>query len=112
MGGVMRTASPVMPFWPFTVITRPGTESPVIGVDSNGPTANATRYEGIGGDVLNVTVAMPPCADRLASGVLASTIRSCGAVRVSVQGILNSGSSQQGNACRASVDSNWVNPYQ
>src|SRR5258708_37839837 len=93
---------------PLTVRMRPGTDRPGIGVLSNGPTANATRYDGIGGDALNATVAMPPAAERLASGVLAITIWACGTVSVGVPGTFNSGSSPDGKSCRASADFNWV----
>src|SRR5262245_31588742 len=110
-GGVIFAASPHSSFMPLTVMILPGTDRPGIGVDSNGPAANATRYEGIGGEVLNDTSAIPSFSDRPDSGVFAITIRSLGTVRVSVQGILNSGSSKHGNAWRASSASNWVNRY-
>jgi hypothetical protein len=47
-----------------------------------------------------------------ASGVFAKTWRSFGASIEMVYGVLKPGSSKQGNARRALVDSNWVKMYQ
>ena len=43
-----------------------------------------------------------------ATGVLPNACRPAGTLSSTVQGILKEGSSKQGNARRASIDSNWV----
>src|SRR5262249_9169644 len=96
---------------PCTVMTRPGTFMPAIGTVSKGPTAIATRYEGMGGVGWNVTTRLAPARDSVATGVVPPARPATGTRGVIRHGILNSGSSQQGNASRASVSSNWVKRY-
>ena len=80
---------------------------------SNGPTPNATRYDGSGRVCRNRTSFIPsPAAVSFATGVLDTAVRVTGTRRVSSQGIFAAGSSTQGKARRASVSSNWVKEYQ
>ena len=74
------------------------------------PTAIATRYDDIFGVVANVIV----CCEAPGPGVsesmrpLAIAVSPRSAVTVTAKVALKTGSSKQGNARRASVDSNWV----
>src|SRR5436309_13873256 len=111
MAGVTLTASAAMARAPLTVTTRPGTERPGMGTVSGGPTAIAIKYEGSGLVRANSTRVTAPVRRWRAIGVLLTARSPAGTTSVMVQGILNSGSSQQGNASRASVSSNWVKRY-
>src|SRR5262245_3286812 len=77
------------------------------------PTAIATRYDDIFGEVANVMVccetAGPGTSETTRPFEIAVSPRSIVAVTANVD--LNAGSSKQGNARRASVDSNWVTAY-
>src|SRR5262245_43240283 len=92
-------------------MTRPGTDNPGIGVVSSGPTAIATRYEGIGGERLNVTRRLRPEVVSEAIGMFETARCSFGTTSVTSQGILNSGSSQHGKASRALAASSCVKRY-
>src|SRR6266550_1918355 len=77
------------------------------------PTAIATRYEDIFGDVANFMVccviAGPAVSDSTLPLEIAVSPRSI--VKVTENVALNAGSSKHGNARRASVDSNCVTAY-
>ena len=76
---------------------------------SNGPTPNATRYEGSGLVVPNSTrLRSVPSAVSFAMLVFETAISARGTSSVSCHGTLLSGSSMHGNARRAYVDSNCV----
>jgi hypothetical protein len=69
---------------------------------SNGPTANATRYDGSGGVVANRTCLRPASiAASAAIGMLPTTAALLGTVSATSNGTLNAGSSKHGNARRA-----------
>src|SRR4051794_13286600 len=80
---------------------------------SKSPTAIATRYDDILGDVANFTVCVAPpgdgVSDTRAPFEIAVSPRSI--VNVTAKVALKAGSSKHGNARRASVDSNWVTAY-
>src|SRR5262245_19262571 len=105
----MRTASAASAPCPLGSTTRAGTDVPGIGTVSNGPTATARRYEGSGRVLRNTIVRFPAAVLELSSGVFAKAASDSGTTSVIVYGILNAGSSQHGNALRASTASNWVN---
>src|SRR5262245_5851812 len=79
---------------------------------SKGPTVKATRYEGRGLVSAKRTTLVSPSVDSLAIGVFEAATRARGTRRVTVQGVLNEGSSKHGKARRASISSNWVKTYQ
>ena len=54
------------------------------------------------------TVLSPPTVFSFSIGVFETAASAAGTVTVTWNGILNSGSSQQGNASRAASASNWV----
>ena len=69
---------------------------------SNGPTANATRYDGNGGVAANRTRFLPsPAAAVSTTGMLPITSSASGTVSATSYGTLNAGSSKHGNARRA-----------
>src|SRR5262245_54247534 len=89
---------------------RIGTPSLVPLAHWKSPTAIATRYDDIFGDALNFSVctfgAGPGVSDTIRPFEIAVSPRSTTSVTANVA--LNAGSSKQGNARLASVDSNWV----
>src|ERR1044071_989784 len=77
--------------------------------NSNGPTPNATRYDGSGRVGANSTRFLPPgSGDDAVSGALATADSCAGTSSVSCHGTLLSGSSKHGNARRAYTASNWL----
>src|SRR5688572_32484394 len=96
--GVTRTASPASGALPLGKITLPGTRAgrPVIGTDSKGPVATATRYDGNGGVARKRSVRLPSAVVSRSIEVLAKAWCSAGTVRLTTHGSLNDGSSQQG----------------
>src|SRR5262249_23933482 len=109
--GVCSTETAVSPLCPFTVTMRVGMLVPGTGVNSSAPTASASRYDGSGLVRTKVTVFHPSALVSFSAGVL-KTISYCeGIVAVSWYGILKPGSSQHGNALRASTASNCVKRY-
>ncbi len=95
-----RWASCSVPAWP------PSTTS-------NSPTANATRYDGSGGERWNATSRHPGSAARsVSTGMFANARIDAGMVSVSFHVALRSGSSKQGRTRRASCGSNCVTAYQ
>src|SRR5215831_5357849 len=89
----------------------PGIDIPVTGTSSKGPTATATKYEGSGGLISNVTSFVVSALFCLAIGMLAMILSPLGIVAVTFQEILNEGSSKQGQARRASAGSKSVKQY-
>src|SRR5512147_1021477 len=80
---------------------------------SSGPTANASRYVGSGAVLSNCTrLAASGNGSISVIGALLATVADFGATILSVNGVLKRGSSNPGNAPRASIGSNWVNAYQ
>src|SRR4051812_1418502 len=90
---------------------RPGTDKPGTGVNSKGPTASATRYEGIGGVRPNAIVLVAAAVVSSAAGALATAASAAGIASVTCHGILKAGSSQHGKAFRAWRSSNCVKRY-
>src|SRR5262245_54662182 len=77
------------------------------------PTAIATRYVDILGVVANLSVWRPRPGPGVSLRILpfAIAVSARSIVRDTANVALNAGSSKQGNARRASVDSNWVTAY-
>ena len=76
---------------------------------SSGPTTKATRYVDITMVGANRTRTRPsPSGSRSVSAVLDTASRPSATTSVVAKVALNAGSSKQGKARRASVDSNWV----
>ena len=79
---------------------------------SNGPTANATRYEEIGLVCANSTRLTSELSYvSLSIGVLENAFRSFGTNNMRDHFALKDGSSKQGTALRAVTGSNFVNTY-
>jgi hypothetical protein len=79
------------------------------GVASYGPTVKATRYDEMTGVSSNdVRVRPPPRSCWDAMGMFATAMRPLGCTSSSAKRALNSGSSKQGKARRASAASNCV----
>ena len=79
---------------------------------SNGPTPNATRYDGSGLVAANSTRFLPPGSGvSAACGEFATATSCAGTSSVSCHGTLLSGSSKHGNARRAYTASNCVYTY-
>ena len=78
---------------------------------ANGPTANATRYDGSGGVAANRTTRVAPRASSLAIGAFDAATSAAGTSSVSVHGTFASGSSTHGKVRRAYSASCWVNAY-
>mmetsp|Transcript_21651 Transcript_21651/g.56511 ORF Transcript_21651/g.56511 Transcript_21651/m.56511 type:complete len:291 (-) Transcript_21651:554-1426(-) len=80
---------------------------------SNSPTTMATRYDDMIGVVSNRTVRVPsPFLESLTTGMFPRATKLSGTVSVTLNRALTAGSSQHGNARRASVASNCVTaPY-
>ena len=72
------------------------------------PTANARRYVDIGGVSAKRTIFRPPSVATDSSGMFEMAARCPGTTIVTEKVALSDGSSQQGNARRASVGSNCV----
>src|SRR6478672_5553878 len=98
--GVCSTETPVRPLCPFTVTMRVGMLVPGTGVNSNVPTARASRYDGSGLVRTKATVFQPSAALSFSTGVLETTSYCDGIVAVIWYGILNPGSSHIGKAFR------------
>src|SRR4051812_3030641 len=77
------------------------------------PTASATRYVDIFGDLENVSVCLPAPGPGLSSTMrpLEMAVSAASIVAVMENVAFNAGSSKQGNARRASVGSNCVVAY-
>src|SRR5215210_8010557 len=92
---------------------RIGTDSADPSRHLKSPTAIATRYVDMRGVVANFIVcwvtAGPATSDSILPFEIAVSPRSI--VTVTANVALNAGSSKQGKARRASVDSNWVTAY-
>jgi hypothetical protein len=95
---------------PGTAHTRSGVRPTITGgVASSSPTTKATKYV----DILMVsakrtTLRPSPNGSSDTIEVLEMATSRSGTTRVTENTALNAGSSQQGNARRASVASNWV----
>ena len=57
-------------------------------------------------------MSMPPTDPTDTSGALLTAVCPVGVRKVTAKGVLKPGSSKQGKAERASIDSNWLQPYQ
>src|SRR5213078_2868982 len=78
-------------------------------IESRGPTAKARRYVDIRGVSANLTRRVPsPRSFSSIGGVFDTAVIPSGTTRDTSKVALAPGSSQQGKARRASVDSNWV----
>jgi hypothetical protein len=79
------------------------------GVASSSPTTKATRYVDMRMLSAKVTARRPgPAGDSLITAVLEMAARPSGTTSVTPKTAFAAGSSQHGNARRASVASNWV----
>src|SRR6185436_2669398 len=80
--------------------------------NSNGPTPNATRYDGSGRVGANSTRFLSPSSGASeVCGALATATSCLGTSSVSFHGTLLSGSSKHGKPRRAYTASNWVYTY-
>src|SRR5215208_138955 len=96
-------------FLPGTHHTRSGVAPTVTGaVASSSPTMYATRYVDILMVSANTTTFLPASMRSDTIDVFETAVRTGSITSVEANTALKSGSSQHGNARRASVASNWV----
>ena len=94
---------------PRVVMKRMGGSAVCPATTSNAPTANATRYVGIGAVVANVNAVLSPSGTRDVSDPFETASIPVGTVSATSYGVFHPGSSKRGNARRASAASNCVN---